>query len=81
MNATLSNDGPKTLGTGVYVIEAACPRCGAIEEILVSIRAVLTTPEDDSGSLRVRLKGKARDHDCNQARLMAVDAATGEVLA
>lgn len=70
----------KTIPTGVYLIEAACPRCGAIEEILVAIRSVLTTPEDDTGSLRVRLKGKARDHDCKQARLV-VNAETGEVLA
>lgn len=61
--------GPKTLPTGVYLVEAACPRCGAIEEILVAIRSVLTTPEDDTGSLRVRLRGKARDHDCRQLRL------------
>ena len=64
----------------VYLIEAACPRCGAIEEILVGLRAVLTTPEDDMGSLRIRLKGKPRDHDCKQDRI-TVDAATGEVLA
>lgn len=60
---------PKTLSTGVYVVEAPCPRCGVIEEILVSLRSVLTTPEDDPGSLRVKLKGKARDHDCKQGRL------------
>lgn len=70
---------PKTLQTGVYLVETSCPRCGAIEEILVSLRAVLTTPEEDTGSLRVRLKGKARDHDCKQAR-MVVSAETGEVL-
>lgn len=70
----------KTLETGVYLVEATCPRCGAIEEILVSLRSVLTTPEDDTGSLRVRLKGKARDHDCKQTRLLDVDRTTGEVL-
>lgn len=71
--------GTKTLETGVYIVEAACPRCGAIEEILVSIRAVVTIPEADLGKLAVRLKGKPRDHDCRQARLV-VDSSTGEVL-
>lgn len=71
--------GTKTLQTGVYLIEAACPRCGAIEEVLVSIRAVVTIPEADLGKLAVRLKGKARDHDCRQVR-MVVNADTGEVL-
>lgn len=69
----------KTIETGVYLVEARCPRCGAIEEILCAIRSVLTTPEDDSGSLRLKLKHKARDHDCRQAR-MVVDKTTGEVL-
>lgn len=71
----------KNIPTGTYIVEARCPRCNAIEEILVSIRSVLTTPEDDAGSLRVRLRGKARDHDCRQARLTTiVDATTGEIL-
>ena len=59
-------DESKTLATGTYLVEAPCPRCGVIEEILVSLRSVLTQPEDDTGSIRVRLKGKARDHDCKQ---------------
>jgi hypothetical protein len=61
--------GPKTLPTGNYVVEAPCPRCGVIEEILVGIRSVLTTPEDDIGSLRVKIKGRARERDCRQQRL------------
>lgn len=72
--------GTKTLQTGVYIVEAHCPRCGAIEEILVAIRSVVTIPELDLGKLAVRLKSKARDHDCRQSRLVAVDAATGEIL-
>ena len=35
---------------------------------------------DRLASLRVRLKGKARDHDCKQTRLLDVDRVTGEVL-
>lgn len=60
----------KTIPTGTYLIEAPCPRCGVIEEILVSLQSVLTTPEHDTGSLRVRLKGKGRDHDCRQLRIV-----------
>lgn len=76
----------KVIPTGTYLVEAACPRCGAIEEILVAIRSVLSIPEDDTGSLRVRLRGKARDHDCKQQRLtesaplLQVNAETGEVV-
>lgn len=58
-----------TLQTGNYVVDAPCPRCGVVEEILVRISSVLTTPQDDAGSLRVKVKGKARDHDCQQRRL------------
>lgn len=73
----------KTLSTGTYLVEAPCPKCGALEEILVSIRSVLTTPEDDTQQLKVRLKGKARDHDCRQERIATdagmVDTTTGEI--
>lgn len=68
----------ETLSTGVYLVEAPCPRCGVIEEILVSLRSVLTQPEDDAGSIRVRLRGKARDHDCKQGRLTVVTPAPAE---
>lgn len=66
---------PTTLSTGVYLVEAPCPRCGVIEEILVALRSVLTQPEDDTGSIRVKIKGKARDHDCKQQRLASVTVA------
>lgn len=67
-DTTVAN-GPQVLQPDVYLIDAACPRCGVIEEILVRVGVVLTTPDDGSGSLRVRIKGKARDHDCQQGRL------------
>lgn len=69
---TLVGDGPKRLPTGVYLIDAPCPRCGVIEEILVALRSALTITEGDTGSLRVKVRGKARDHDCQQARLTEV---------
>ena len=72
----MTENDPKTLDPGVYVVNAACPQCGVIEEILVKIRTVVTIPEDDIGSLRVGLKGKAREHDCRQIRLSVVTDAS-----
>lgn len=62
-----------TLSTGTYYVDAPCPRCGAIEAILVQISSVLTTPETEGGTLRVKIKGKPREHDCQQGRI-TVDA-------
>lgn len=61
--------GSEKLLTGTYLVDAPCPKCGVIEEVLVSIESVLTLPQNSSGSLRVRLQGKALDHDCAQLRL------------
>lgn len=69
----------ETLQPGVYLVDAACPRCGVIEEVLVRLGVVLTTPDDDLGSLRVRIKGKAREHDCRQQRLTVAAIARDEV--
>lgn len=60
---------PKTIETGTYLVEAPCPRCGVVEEILARLSTVLTTPQDDAGALRVKIKSKPRDHDCAQGRI------------
>lgn len=62
--------GPVRIDPGVYVVDAACPRCGAIEEVLIRLGVLVTIPDDDIGSLRVRVKAKPRDHDCRQSRLL-----------
>lgn len=50
---------------GVHRVVAACPRCGVIELIFVSVGTVLSTPSDDNPpSLRVKTKAKAVEHDC-----------------
>jgi hypothetical protein len=67
----------KGLQTGTYLVDAPCPRCGVIEEILVSLQSVLTQPEGDVGSIKVRIRGKARDHDCKQARLTVAISEAG----
>lgn len=63
--------GPERLSTGTYLVDTPCPRCGVVEEILVAITSVHTLPMDAPGSLRVKLKGKARDHDCAQMRVVS----------
>lgn len=65
---TVAN-GPKSLDTGVYTINLPCPRCGVIEEVLVSIKSQLTTPQDEIGKLAAKLKGRPVDHDCQQQRI------------
>jgi hypothetical protein len=63
----------ETLSTpGLYLIDAVCPRCAVVETVLCRIGVVLTTPDDGPGALRVKLKGKAVDHDCGQSRLEVV---------
>lgn len=65
-------DGTKVIDPGVYVVNAACPQCGSVEEIAVRIGVVVSIPDDDTGKMRVRSRGKARDHDCRQRRLVEV---------
>lgn len=65
---TVAN-GPKSLDTGVYTVQAPCPRCGVIEDILVAIKTQLTTPQDAIGKLAVKLKSRGVDHDCQQQRI------------
>lgn len=58
-----------TLSTGTYIIQAPCPLCGEVDEILATIGSVATTPEHDTAQLKVQLKAKAIDHDCRQTRI------------
>lgn len=52
------------IATGYVWIDAPCPECGALVECLAVIRSVLTVPQDDAGTIRVRLKSKPVDHEC-----------------
>lgn len=58
-----------TIPVGTHWVEAPCPRCGALEVIGVHLASVLTTPQDEIPSLRVRAKAKPVDHDCRQFTL------------
>lgn len=58
------SDRTPRIGTGYVTVDAPCPECGALVEILATIRSVLTVPQDDAGSIRLRLKAKAVDHEC-----------------
>lgn len=65
--------------TGYVWIDAPCPECGALVEVLAVIRSVLTVPQDEAGTIRVRLKANAVDHECRngvQAALLLRDGVT-----
>jgi hypothetical protein len=59
------------LAPGNYMVQTVCPLCGAVEDILVTIGSTLTSPLNDSGTLKPTMKGKGRDHDCRQPTLAA----------
>lgn len=65
--------------TGTYIVHAHCPNCGGSELVLVGLREVLTVAaDDDSSTLKVRLKSKGVDHICHQESIQ-VDIGTGEI--
>lgn len=59
----------QAISTGLHWVDAPCPRCGELETIAIVLTSVLTTPQDDSPSLKVRAKSKGLDHDCTQTRI------------
>ncbi len=70
---------PKDIDPGTYIVHAHCPQCGGSELILIALREVLTvSAADEQSSLKVRLKGKAVDHICNQTAI-EVNTETGEI--
>lgn len=62
----------EAIPTGLHWVDAPCPRCGQIETVAIVLSSVLTSPENETPSLRVRAKGKAADHDCKQTRMSGV---------
>jgi hypothetical protein len=56
----------RTIATGTYVVEAPCPECGQLVEVLVRLSSVLTIAQDDAPSLRVKCKGEAVGHYCGR---------------
>lgn len=69
---------PKDIDAGTYVVHAHCPKCGGSELVLVALREVLTVPADEVPQLKVRLKGQAVPHICNQTSI-EVNTETGEI--
>lgn len=57
-----------TIGTGYVRVDAPCPECGSIAEVVARIGTTLTTPDDDVPTLRLRLKAKAVPHECRAGR-------------
>ena len=56
----------KHLNVGRHAVEAPCPTCGVIELIFVTLSTVLTTPNDDDATLRVKAASKPVIHLCGQ---------------
>lgn len=69
MSAPEQAKDPERIQPGVYLVDAPCPLCGVVDEILAKIGVTLTTSTDDIGSLKVRIKAKPREHDCQQQRI------------
>lgn len=61
-------DAPK-IETGLYWVDAACPKCGVVSEVAVTIRAVVTFPEDERATLGLKCKSSKIDHSCGQTSL------------
>jgi hypothetical protein len=58
----------------VYAIDVACPRCGALVDMVVAIGAVLTIPDDDMPTIKLRCKSLKVGHACGQGSLFDFDA-------
>jgi hypothetical protein len=67
-----------TIDTGTYFVNAPCPECGSIVEILANIASVLTVPQDDTPQLKVRLKAQAIAHNCRSGRQVSIEEAISE---
>lgn len=63
---TTTEDAPDLppLRMGFHVVDAPCPRCGLLVEAYVWLSTVLTSPQDDVPTLRVKSKSKPVEHDC-----------------
>jgi len=70
---------PQPLTTGLYWVDLPCPRCHALETVAVVLSSVLTTPDEDEPSLRLRAKSRPIDHLCGQGRMIPTDELTLDV--
>lgn len=68
--------GNRTIGTGTYIVEAPCPECGQIVSVLARLSSVLTVPQDDGPTLRLKLKGEAVPHSCHVRQVTLEEAIT-----
>lgn len=60
------------IGTGFVWIDAPCPDCGALVEVLALVTSVLTVPQHDAATVRVRLKAKPVDHECRAPEQLSI---------
>jgi len=70
---------PAPLTTGLYWVDLPCPHCHALETVAVVLSSVLTTPDEDEPTLRLRARSKATGHQCGQGRMLATADLTLDV--
>jgi hypothetical protein len=72
---------PLTLGT--YVVDAPCPDCGTLVELVLRLSTTLTTSTDEDPRLRLKARSTAVPHLCRRAgngRPVTIDEAIDEAL-
>lgn len=72
---------PPRVGAGLVGVEVPCPSCGVLELIAVNLVGVLTVPDGDTPTLRIKAKSRPLDHDCQAdapASLFDVEASEGK---
>ena len=69
----MTSSTPPRVAAGWVGVEVACPVCGVLEHIAVRLTGVLTTPDDETPTLRVRARSKPLDHDCGRIDVTLFD--------
>lgn len=66
------------LTTGIYWVDLPCPRCGALATVGATLSVILTTPQDEEPTLKLRVRSKPVDHACGQGRMLDTSDLFGE---
>lgn len=66
------------VSAGLVAVEVACPSCGVLETIGVHLAGVLTIPDDETPSLRIKAKSKPFEHDCGRIDVTLFTDTTAE---
>lgn len=72
------------LGLGTFIVEAPCPDCGAVLELVLRLSSTRTTSTDDDPKVRLKARSTAVPHVCRRsssARQVTVAEALAEAAA